>query len=88
MGLRTNPTTGARTTLISVAGGVWIPLPVPEGASDAFPTDINDEDVNVGVANMTGGRRAICGKPTAAGYAVEVLPLLPGELASYATGYQ
>lgn len=86
VGLRTNPTTGARTPLISVSGGAWQPLPVPANASGAFPTDINDEDVIVGVADMTGGRRAIRWIPTEAGYAVEVLPLLPGELASYATG--
>jgi probable HAF family extracellular repeat protein len=72
--------------VISVAGGPWQPLPVPANASGAFPTDINDVEVIVGVADMTGGRRAIRWIPSEAGYAVEVLPLLPGELASYATG--
>ena len=86
VGVLTNPTTGVQTPLISVAGGAWVPLPMPAGASGAFPTDINDGDVSVGVANMTSGRRAIRWTPTDAGYAVEVLPLLPGELASYATG--
>jgi len=86
VGLRTDSRTGAQTPLISMDGYEWVPLPMPAGASGAFPTDINDEDVIVGVANMTSGRRAIRWTPTAAGYAVEVLPLLPGELASYATG--
>jgi hypothetical protein len=40
----------------------------------------------VGVASLSSGRRAIRWTPSAAGYTVEVLPLLPGELASYATG--
>lgn len=86
VGFRTNATTGAQTPLISVAGGALTPLPVPAGASGAFPTEINDLDVIVGVANMSSGRRAIRWTPSGAGYAVEVLPLLPGELASYATG--
>ena len=86
VGYRTNPSNGIQIPLISVAGGAWVPLPVPAGASGAFPTDINDLNVIVGVANMTSGRRAIRWTPTGAGYAVEVLPLLPGELASYGTG--
>ena len=86
VGYRTNPSNGIHIPLISVAGGAWVPLPVPAGASGAFPTDINDLNVIVGVANMTSGRRAIRWTPTGAGYAVEVLPLLPGELASYGTG--
>ena len=86
VGLRTSATTGTQTPLISENGGVWTILPSPAGASSAFPTDINDSGVIVGVATMAGGRRAIRWTPAGAGYAVEVLPLLPGELASYATG--
>ncbi len=86
VGLRTHPTTGAQTPLISVAGGTWATLPSPAGASSAFPTDLNDSGVIVGVANLSGTRRAIRWTPSAAGYVVQLLPLLPGELASYATG--
>ena len=86
VGLRTSPTTGVQIPLISVAGGAWTALPSPTGASSAFPTDLNDAGVIVGVATMSSGRRAIRWIPSGAGYAVEVLPLLPGEIASYATG--
>ena len=86
VGLRTDAATGVQTPLVSAAGGPWVPLPLPNGATGAFPTDINDRDTIVGVANMTSGRRAVRWTPTDSGYAVEVLPLLPGELASYATG--
>ena len=86
VGLRTSPTTGVQTPLISKAGGGWTTLPSPAGASSAFPTALNDSGVIVGVATLTSGRRAIRWTPSGAGYAVELLPLLPGELASYATG--
>lgn len=86
VGLRTNPTTGSQTPLVSVTGGAWTTLPVPTGATGAFPTDLNDSGVIAGVASLSTGRRAIRWTPTDAGYVVEVLPLLPGELASYATG--
>lgn len=86
VGLRTNPTTGAQTPLISLAGGAWATLPSPAGASSVFPTDLNDSGVIVGVANLSGVRRAIRWTPTDAGYTVQMLPLLPGELTSYATG--
>lgn len=86
VGYRTDPSSGIQTPLFSVAGGAWVPLPVPAGASGAFPTDLNDLDAIVGVANLSSGRRAVRWTPTGSGYAVEVLPLLPGELASYGTG--
>jgi probable HAF family extracellular repeat protein len=86
VGLRTSPTTGVQTPLVSVAGGAWTTLPLPAGATGGFPTDLNDSGVIAGVANMSSGRRATRWTPTDAGYAVEMLPLLPGELASYATG--
>ena len=85
-GYRTDVSSGIQTPLISVAGGTWMPLPVPVGASGAFPTDLNDSGVIVGVANISSGRRAVRWTPTGSGYAVEVLPLLAGELAAYGTG--
>ncbi len=86
VGFRTSLTTGIQTPLISKAGGAWTTLPSPAGASSVFPTALNDSGVIVGVATMSSGRRAIRWTPSGAGYAVELLPLLPGELASYATG--
>jgi hypothetical protein len=86
VGVRTSPTTGIQTPLVSAAGGAWTTLPLPGGATGAFPTDLNDSGIIVGVANLASGRRAIRWTPGGSGYAVEVLPLLPGELASYATG--
>lgn len=85
-GFRTNPTNGVQTPLISKTGGAWTTLPSPAGASSVFPTALNDSGVIVGVATMSTGRRAIRWTPSGPGYAVELLPLLPGELASYATG--
>jgi len=87
VGVRTNATTGAQTPLVSEAGGAWTTLPSPAGASSAFPTDINDSGMIVGVAALPSGRRAVRWKESGGGgYAVDLLPLLPGELASYATG--
>ena len=86
VGFRTSPSTGVQTPLISKAGGAWTTLPSPAGASSVFPTALNDSGVIVGVASMSSGRRAIRWTPSGPGYAVELLPLLPGELASYATG--
>lgn len=86
VGLRTSPTTGVQTPLVSVAGGAWTTLPLPAGATGAFPTDLNDSGVIVGVANMSAGRRAIRWTPNSAGYVIHVIPLSPGELANYATG--
>ena len=86
VGFRTSPTTGVQTPLISKAGGAWTTLPAPAGASSVFPTALNDSGVIVGVATMSTGRRAIRWTPSGPGYAVELLPLLAGELASYATG--
>jgi hypothetical protein len=86
VGFQTNNTNWLRTPLVSFAGGNWTPLPLPPGATGAFPTAINDSGTIVGVADMPGGRRAIRWQPGATGHSVEVLPLLPGETASYATG--
>ena len=86
VGLRTNPTNGVQTPLVSVANGAWTALPLPAGATGAFPTDLNDSGVIVGVANMSTGRRAVRWTPNRAGHTVDLIPLLPGELANYATG--
>lgn len=86
VGVRTSPTTGTQTPLVSVAGATWTTLPMPAGATGAFPTDLNDSGVIVGVAAMATGRRAIRWTPTAGGYVIEMIPLLPGEPANYATG--
>jgi hypothetical protein len=86
VGFRTNPTNNLQSPLVSVAGGAWGPLPMPTGATAAFPTDLNDSGVIVGVASMATGRRAIRWTLGGAGYVVAVIPLLPGELANYATG--
>lgn len=86
VGFRTSTTAGVQTPLVSVAGGDWTTLPMPAGATGAFPTDLNDSGVIVGVASLSTGRRAIRWNPSGAGYVVDVIPLLPGELANYATG--
>ncbi|MBL9137123.1 MAG: hypothetical protein JNK85_14720 [Verrucomicrobiales bacterium] len=86
VGLTTSPTTGAQSPWISIAGTPWAPLPLPSGATSAFPTDLNDAGVVVGVASFPAGRRAIRWVPTGSTFSVELLPLLPGEVASYATG--
>lgn len=86
IGLRTSPTTGVQTPLVSKAGGAWTTLPLPAGATGGFPTALNDAEVIVGVASLASGRRAVRWIPAGAGYTVELLPLLPGEVASYATG--
>jgi hypothetical protein len=86
VGMRPNASNWSRTPLVSVGGGAWTSLPLPPGATGAFPTALNDSGTIVGVADMASGRRAIRWQPGGGGYAVELLPLLPGELASYATG--
>jgi hypothetical protein len=86
VGVRNDVTTLAKTPLISEAGGAWTTLPLPAGATSAFPTDVNDSKVIVRVADMPGGKRAVRWIKTESVYAVELLPLLPGELAAYATG--
>lgn len=86
VGMRPNASNWSKTPLVSMGGGAWTSLPLPPGATGAFPTALNDSGTIVGVADMASGRRAIRWQPGSGGYAVELLPLLPGELASYATG--
>lgn len=71
--------------LVSVGAERWTPLPVPAGADSVFPTDLNDAGVIVGVAYTAWNPVAVRWTPSAAGYAVEVLPRLPGDASSYAT---
>ena len=86
-GFRIDPVSGVYVPLVSVSGGAWQTLPLPAGWEGAFPTDLNNSGVIVGVATHShvDGRRAVRWTPTESGYAVAVLPLLPGEQASYAT---
>lgn len=86
VGLTTSATTGAQTPWISSAGAASTPLPLPAGATSAFPTDLNDAGVVVGVATFPSGRRAVRWVPNGPNFDVDLLPLLPGEVASYATG--
>ena len=86
VGVRTNSTTGTQTPLVSFEGAAWQALPIPSGATGAFPTAINDADVIAGVAIFPTGRRAVRWLPSGGSFVVELIPLLPGELANYATG--
>lgn len=86
VGYQTHPTNYGKSPVVSTYGGPWSALPLPSGAVAGFATDVNDEDVIVGVADMPAGRRAVRWTPNGGGYTVDVLPLLPGELASYGTG--
>jgi hypothetical protein len=72
--------------LVSVNGSPWTALPVPGGAMSVFPTDVNDSGVIVGVSYSTSWvPSAVRWTPAGSGYAIEVLPRLPGDTASYAT---
>lgn len=71
--------------LVSIGGSTWVPLPVPSGATSVFPTDVNDSGVIVGVSYSNWIPSAVRWTPTGSGYAVEVLPRLAGDTASYAT---
>lgn len=73
--------------LVSVNGAPWTLLPAPGGAMSVFPTDVNDSGVIVGVSYDTAWNAvAVRWKPAGGGYAVEILPRLPGDTSSYATG--
>jgi len=75
------------TPLVSLNGAPWMALPVPSGAMSVFPTDVNDSDVIVGVSYDTQWNPvAVRWNLVAGNYAVEILPRLPGDASSYATG--
>ena len=72
--------------LVSEDGAPWTPLPFPAGAANAFPTDVNEADVIIGVsfdASFVG--TAVRWMRSGAGWTVEVLPRLPGDPSSYAS---
>lgn len=72
--------------LVSEDGAPWTPLPFPAGAANAFPTDVNEADVVIGVsfdASFVG--TAVRWMRSGAGWTVEVLPRLPGDHSSYAS---
>jgi hypothetical protein len=72
--------------LVSRQGQPWQILPVPAETRHAFPTDLNDHDVLVGVCyDAQWNARAVRWVPEADGYRVEILPRLPGDTNSYAT---
>lgn len=71
--------------LVSISGGTWTALPTPAGAESVFPTDVNDSGVIVGVSYTAWNAVAVRWQPTGTGYAVEILPRLPGDASSYAT---
>lgn len=72
--------------LVSVDGAPWTTLPFPAGATNAFPTDVNEAGVVIGVsfdASFVG--TAVRWMRSGAGWTVEVLPRLPGDFSSYAS---
>ncbi len=76
------------TPLVSENGSAWTVLPVPAGAMTVFPTDVNDSGVIVGVSFNTSWNPVAVRWTKGKGgvYAVEILPRLPGNTSSYATG--
>jgi hypothetical protein len=73
--------------LVSRGGEAWDVLPIPSGATSVFPTDLNDHDVIVGVSyDAQFNAVSVRWTPLGSGYSVEVLPRLPGDPSSYATG--
>jgi hypothetical protein len=72
--------------LVSRSGAPWVPLPMPAGADSALATDVNDSGVIVGVAFTAFVPAAVRWRPSGSGYTVDVLPRLPGDAGSYATG--
>jgi hypothetical protein len=73
--------------LASVNGAPWTLLPVPAGAMSVFPTDVNDAGVVVGVSyDASWNAVAVRWRPAVSGFTVEILPRLPGDTSSYATG--
>lgn len=72
--------------LVSVGGAPWTVLPAPAGALSTLPTDINDNGVIVGVSyDAQMYPKAVRWTPAGSGYAVAILPRLPGDTTSYAT---
>lgn len=83
---------GTRTTggnyepLVSVNASPWTQLPVPSGSMSTIPTDVNDLGVIVGVSfSPQWNASAVRWIPGTGGYSLQVLPLMPGDTAAYAT---
>ncbi|MCU0488324.1 MAG: Ig-like domain-containing protein [Anaerolineales bacterium] len=73
--------------LVSISGAPWVRLPVPTGAVSVFPTDLNDSGVIIGVSyDAAFNAVAVRWLPSPGGYTVEILPRLPGDNSSYASG--
>jgi uncharacterized membrane protein len=73
--------------LVSVGGMPWEALPVPAGAMSVFPTDVNDNNVIVGVSySPQWNPVAVRWAPVDGNYIIEELPRIPGDTSSYATG--
>lgn len=79
--------TSSYQPLVSIGGAPWMALPVPAGAMSVFPTDINDNNVIVGVSfSPQWNPVAVRWLPVGGSYLLEELPRIPGDLSSYATG--
>ncbi len=73
--------------LVSVGGLPWEALPVPAGAMSVFPTDVNDNNIIVGVSySPQWNPVAVRWTPVNGNYILEELPRIPGDISSYATG--
>lgn len=71
--------------LVSLNGQPWTELPVPQGSTSTFPTDINNSDVIVGVSYTQWNPVSVRWTPGAGGYSLQVLPRMSNDPASYAT---
>lgn len=72
---------------VSIGGAPWMALPVPTGAMSVFPTDVNDNNVIVGVSfSPQWNPVAVRWLPVGGSYLLEELPRIPGDPSSYATG--
>lgn len=72
--------------LVSENGGAWKPLPFPPGSTNAFPTDVNEAGVVIGVAfDASFVGTAVRWMRSGTDWTVEVLPRLAGDFSSYAS---
>lgn len=71
--------------LVSLNGQPWMELPVPQGSTSTFPTDINDSDVIVGVSYTNWLPVAVRWIRGPSGFSVQVLPRIYNDPISYAT---
>jgi len=72
--------------VVSINGSQWAQLPVPSGSMSTIPTDVNDLGVIVGVSfSQQWNASAVRWTPGTGGFSLQVLPLMPGDTAAYAT---